>query len=125
MKVQMKQASENRAKENKDFQETVLDQRATQELLTKALEKLQAFYSKQTLAEIHSSRESSARHAKKIDQAPPPGFGGSYKKNAGATGVMMMLQGIIKESKTVEQMAQAAEQEAQAAYEAFVLDTNE
>jgi hypothetical protein len=121
MKVQMKQASENRQKENKDFQETVLDQKATQELLTKALEKLRAFYSKQALVETQSI----ALHSKKTGQAPPPGFGGAYKKNAGATGVMMMLQGIIKESKTVEQEAMAGEQEAQAAYEAFVKDTNE
>lgn len=120
MKVQLKQASENRAKENKDFQETVMDQHATQELLTKALEKLKDFYSKQALVEVQSGDV----HAKKSGQAPPPGFA-SYKKNAGATGVMMMLEGIIKESKTVEQEAQAGEQEAQAAYEAFIKDTNE
>merc|ERR1719335_88800 len=35
--VQMKKATENRAAENKDFQETIQDQRATQAILEKAL----------------------------------------------------------------------------------------
>merc|ERR1719223_2637428 len=44
MAVQMKRAGENREKENKDFQMTVADQRATQKLLNAALEILKGFY---------------------------------------------------------------------------------
>merc|ERR1719265_2619891 len=37
--IEMKKASENRESENKDFQSTVADQRATQEILKKAVER--------------------------------------------------------------------------------------
>jgi len=44
MQVQMKRAGEDREKENKEFQGTVADQRATQKLLTAALNILKGFY---------------------------------------------------------------------------------
>merc|ERR1712048_959563 len=43
MQVQMKRAGEDREKENKEFQQTVADQRATQKLLTAALNILKGF----------------------------------------------------------------------------------
>merc|ERR1719310_2073933 len=42
--VEMKAASETRELENKDFQVTVADQKATQTILTKASERMKAFY---------------------------------------------------------------------------------
>merc|ERR1719217_867593 len=99
----------------------MIDQRATQEILNKALTKLRDFYAKKALLQEKARRATLAAGHK---QAPPPGFGGAYKKNSGATGVMMMIEGVIKESKTVETEATAAEQEAQAAYEGFNSDTN-
>jgi len=118
MLVEQKKASENRAAENKDFQMTIMDQRATAEILKKALDKLKSFYAKKAAFMQQQAAKG------KIAQAPPPGFGGGYQKNAGATGVMMMIEGIIKEAETVEKEATAAEQEAQAAYEEFVANTN-
>merc|ERR1719460_3531662 len=44
MQVQLKRAGEDREKENKEFQMTVADQRATQELLQEALNVLKGFY---------------------------------------------------------------------------------
>merc|ERR1719456_1571033 len=44
--VQMKRAGEDREKENKEFQTTVADQRATQKLLATALDILKSFYEK-------------------------------------------------------------------------------
>merc|ERR1712079_56180 len=44
MQLQMKRAGEDREKENKEFQTTVADQRATQKLLKAALTVLQDFY---------------------------------------------------------------------------------
>jgi len=44
--IALKQASEDRQKQNKEFQMTVTDQQATQAILTKALDKLKAFYIK-------------------------------------------------------------------------------
>merc|ERR1712045_622747 len=46
MQVLMKRAGEDREKENKEFQTTVADQRATQKLLKAALTVLQDFYGK-------------------------------------------------------------------------------
>merc|ERR1740127_142828 len=50
MQVQMKRAGEDREKENKEFQMTVADQRATQKLLTAALNILKGFYAKKAAA---------------------------------------------------------------------------
>merc|ERR1719262_1220190 len=44
-KVEMQRASEDREIGNKDFQETVADQRASQQILIKALDRLKEFYS--------------------------------------------------------------------------------
>merc|ERR1719316_2419193 len=46
MQTQMKRAGEDREKQNKDFQLTIMDQRATQKLLQQALTVLKSFYSK-------------------------------------------------------------------------------
>jgi hypothetical protein len=117
--VSLKGAAEDRMKENTDFKMTIQDQRATQKILGKALEKLQDFYNKKALLQLRAQAQ-----AKRAGQAPPPGFGGEYKKSGGATAVMMMIEGVIKEAKTVEEEATAAEQEAQTAYEEFVANTN-
>merc|ERR1719265_40656 len=117
--VELKKAAENRGSENADFKATVNDQRATQKILSKALAKLQAFYKKKALLQVGQQTTTM------VQQAPPPGFGGEYKKSGGATAVMMMIEGVIKEAKTVEKEAMAAEQEAQTAYEEFVANTNE
>ena len=42
--VQVKRASEDRELENKEFQQTVADQRATQQILKKALDRLKVVY---------------------------------------------------------------------------------
>jgi len=117
--VEMKKASENREKANHDFQTTVNDQRATQELLAKALKKLEAVYKAAALVQEKSSLAAHA-HA---GQAPPAGFG-EYKKAGGANGVMGMIENIVDESKQVEAEAVAGEREAQANYEAFIKDSN-
>lgn len=116
--VEIKKASENREKENKDFQMTIQDQKATQAILEKVLTKLQAVYAKK--AALLQAKARTAR----AGQAPPPGFGGPRTKNGGGSAVVMMIQGIIKESKTVETEATAAEQEAQAAYDEFIKNSN-
>lgn len=119
--VELKKAAENREKQNKEFQMTISDQRATQEILTKALERLQAFYAnKASLVQTVNKNTASMHHA----QAPPPGFGRAYQKNSGSTGAMGMLQNIVADSKIVEADATKDEQDAQTAYESFVKDSN-
>merc|ERR1719161_3010988 len=114
MQVQMKRAGETREKENVEFQETVADQRATQKLLTQALEVLKGFYDKKAKA---------AALAQKGKQTPPPGFK-AYEKNKSSGGVMGMIQTIIDDAKKEEQETITSEADAQKAYETFVKDTN-
>merc|ERR1719314_49074 len=116
MQVQLKRAGEDREKENKEFQMTVADQRASQKLLTAALNVLKSFYDKKAKAALLQKQEPAG-------PAPPPGFK-AYKKNAAAGGVMGMIQQIINDAKAMEAEAIRAEEDAQKAYEDFVKDTN-
>ena len=83
MQVQMKRAGEDREKQNKEFQMTVADQRATQKLLSAALNILKGFYAKKAAALVQVEQPAGP--------PPPPGFE-AYKKNAAAGGVMGMIQ---------------------------------
>merc|ERR1719201_1172084 len=109
MQLQMKHAGEDRELENKDFQTTVADQRATQDLLKSALDVLKSVY-KKAAALIQK-------------QDPPAGFK-AHKKNKHGGGVVGMIQGLIDESKQLKDDAVYAEEKAQVAYEDFVKDTN-
>merc|ERR1719486_1489026 len=115
MQVQMKRAGEDREKENKEFQMTVADQRATQKLLTAALNILKGFYEKKEKAALLQQEPAGP--------PPPPGFK-EYKKNAAAGGVMGMIQQIINDAKAMEAEAIRSEEDAQKAYEDFVKETN-
>jgi len=111
MRKQMKRAGEDRELANKAFMETVADQRATQQLLGKALGILQGFYGAAALVQD-----------KKAAQTPPVQFK-TYKKQEG--GVMGMIQQIITDAKAMEAEAIRGEADDQKAYENFVKDTNE
>merc|ERR1719389_1074992 len=121
MEVQAKRAGEDREMENAEFQETVADQRATQEILNKALARLQAFYAKKEAAFLQSKQKQTPGAAA---PPPPPGFS-DYKTSSGAGGVVAMLQGIIRDAKGMEREAIMAESDAQAAYESFLKNTNQ
>jgi len=108
--LQIKKASTNREKENWEYQTTISDQKATQKILTAALDKLKGFYAKNSLLQT--------------DQAPPPADFKEYKKSGGASGVMMMIESIVEESVQVAADAAKAEQDAQTGYEHFVKDSN-
>jgi len=101
---QYKKASELRLAENKEFQITVTDQKATQEILAKALNRLKAFYDKKSFLQVRTVQ---------------PG----YKKNAGSSSVMVMMEHIIEESKAEQAAAIKAENDAVAAYAVFTTDT--
>eukprot|EP00746_Dinoflagellata_sp_MGD_P161517 gnl/MRDRNA2_/MRDRNA2_88700_c0_seq1.p1 gnl/MRDRNA2_/MRDRNA2_88700_c0~~gnl/MRDRNA2_/MRDRNA2_88700_c0_seq1.p1 ORF type:complete len:654 (+),score=244.27 gnl/MRDRNA2_/MRDRNA2_88700_c0_seq1:78-2039(+) len=104
--TEMKRASEIRLAENKEFQMTIMDQKATQEILAKALNRLKDFYAKKSLLQLKSTRQ--------------PG----YKKNAGSSSVMTMIEHIIEESKEEQKDTVASENAAVAAYAEFVADNN-
>jgi len=116
MQVQLKRAGEDREKQNKEFQTTVADQRATQKLLKAALGVLQDFYGKAKASSLVQRQEP-------VGPPPPPGFEG-YKNNAASGGVMSMIQQIISDAKAMEAEAIRSEEDAQKAYEDFVKETN-
>jgi len=116
MQVQLKRAGEDREKENKEFQTTVADQRASAKLLQAALAVLQEFYGKEKAAAFAQRQEPAG-------PPPPPGFE-AYKKSAASGGVMSMIQQIINDTKAMEAETIRSEEDAQKAYEDFVKETN-
>lgn len=109
--VAIKKASQTRESENAEFQSTIADQRATQAILKKALGKLEDFYKKAALIQ-------------KSKQEPPVKFN-AYKKNAGASPVIGLIEQIIEDSKALEAEAVKGETDAQSSYETFVKDSND
>lgn len=107
------EAGQTREKENKEFQTVVAEQRATQEVLKKALKRLELFYKKASFIQGSS----------KTAQTPPAQFT-DYKKNAGSVSVMGLLEQIIGDSKKLEAETVAGESKAQVEYETFVKDSN-
>jgi len=103
---EMMRASQLREAANHEFQVTVQDQRATQAILQKALDRLKSFYS-----------------AALVQQGQEPPAQGTYKKNAGGGGVMDMIQTLVEESAELEADAMKAEADSQAAYESFMRDS--
>merc|ERR1719414_980170 len=114
MQVQLKRAGEDREKQNKEFQMTVSDQRATQKLLRAALSALQGFYGEKAL--LQQGQEP-------VGPPPPAGFE-EYKKNAASGGVMGLIEQIINDAKAMEAEAIKSDDDAQKTYEEFVKDTN-
>merc|ERR1719399_696448 len=110
--IELKKAGENRQKENKDFQQTVADQRAAQTILEKAKQRMMEFYGIILLQRASGQKR----------QEPPAEFG-EYKKGGGSA-IIRMLAEIIAESVDVEKDALAAENESQQFYEDTVKSTN-
>merc|ERR1719460_3422588 len=105
LQLQLKRAGEDRAAESADFQQTVADQRAAQEVLHQAVAVLEKVYA-QPAALLQRQPEPTSSNP-----PPPPGFK-EYKK-AGAGGPLGMLKQIIAEAHTMEENAIRAEQDSQ------------
>merc|ERR1719240_1136743 len=95
MQIQLKHAGEDRELENNDFQKVIADQRATQQILTAALDKLKGFYDKAFV-------QTRSTHKSAQPAGPPPPSFKKYEKSSGAGGVMGMIEGIIGETKNDE-----------------------
>merc|ERR1719387_1350436 len=106
---EMMKASQIREGENHEYQVTITDQRATQAILKKALDRLKSFYDKKAAALLQEGQEPPAQ--------------ATYKKSAGSSGVMAMIETLVDESKDLETEAMKAESDAQAAYESFMKDS--
>jgi len=108
--LDLQRASEQRKQENMDFQKVVADQMVTAEILAKALDKLAKFYDEADLVQIKKQT--------------PPVPQAEYKKSAGSSGVMSMIEKLIHDTKDITAESKKSEGDAQAAYEALVADTN-
>ena len=78
--------------ENADFQTTIADQRATQKLLTNALNVLKAVYAKKSFV------QKSVRRQEPAGPPPPPGFK-KYEQSSGAGGVLGMLEQVLADTE--------------------------
>jgi hypothetical protein len=121
--TQMKRRSETREGENADYQTTVQDQRLTQMILQKAIDRMSQVYA---LMQMH---QPGAPHIQTSGTHTDPGngpakFKGNSAKSSGGKRVIAMLDDVMKDSKTMEDEAIAAEESAQNAYENFMKDSN-
>jgi hypothetical protein len=116
IKLQMKKSSETREAANKDYQQTITDQRLTQMILSKAITTL-----KQVYALVQTAHSRSAGSRAKVGAAPE--FK-KYAKNAGGAQVVKLLEDILTDSKKSEADAIKAEINAQKTYESFMIDAN-
>jgi hypothetical protein len=119
--IELQRSAELRVKQNKEYQSAIADQKATQSILKKALDRLGKFYAEQFL-----QLKAKHRHTKQEPgaAAPPPPQGFSeYKSNEGSGSVMTMIEGIITDAKEMEQESIKGEQDAQASYESFVKES--
>jgi len=114
-KAQLKKAEENRQKETADYKNTLEDQRLTQDILKKALQKLADYYKKGLGKEVFLQRSHTA-------QTPPAKFT-KYQDNAKSGPVLSMLEDIIKDSVSLVEKAKVDEKKAAADYKTFVQDS--
>merc|ERR1719203_2162825 len=112
--LEITKASQTREGENSEFQIVVADQRATQSILKKALQKLKDFYAKGIGKAVLAQRGV---------QEPPVKFN-SYKTNSGSSPVIGLIEQILEDSTALEAETTSAEYKAQADYERFVKDSN-
>jgi chromosome segregation ATPase len=118
MHRQMQRANEDRQAENRNFQNVVADQRATQVILKKAMDRLAKFYSE---ALVQTKGKGADAHK---GPPPPPGLS-EYKPSGGAGGVMAMLESIIKDAANLEANAVKDENDATEAYVSLIHTTND
>jgi hypothetical protein len=113
--VSLQTATENRKKENLEFQKTISDQTLTIEVLEKAMDRLATYYDEAALVQTGATHKA----------APAPGAQSKYKKSAGSAGALSMIEKLIYDAKEIMADSKKAESEAQAAYEALVNDSND
>jgi len=111
--INLQKATMNRKQENIDYQKVVSDQTVTIEVLEKALDKLATFYD---LVQT-SGKSWIQRQTPDVPQM-------EYKKNAGSSGVMEMIEKLVYDSRELMSNSKKAESEAQAAYEKLIADSN-
>merc|ERR1719163_535016 len=119
--IELQRSAELRVKANKEFQSAVADQRATQAILKKALDRLSKFYAEQ-FVQLKATHKQTKQEPGAAAPPPPQGFS-EYKSNEGSGSVMTMIEGIITDAKELETETIKGEQEATSGYESFVKES--
>lgn len=113
LEQQKERAKEDRELQNKEFQQTIGDQREAQRLVGEALAGLKRFYAEKEASLVQQARR---------QEPAPPGFK-PYEKSGAATPVLALLEKIIADAKAMEEETMHAEAEAKDAYTKLVQDT--
>merc|ERR1719162_466948 len=101
-----------------------MDQRATINVLTKALARLKMFYAPALLQDVpQRGRTDENGNTQGRALSAPPTKGEAYEKSGGAGGVVQLLMKIIEQGAVEEQELNQGEQRAQAIYAEFVQET--
>merc|ERR1719473_1669333 len=129
MNVQLKRAGEDRVLANKEFQRTIQDQRATQLILKKVMNRLEKVYEAPPPPEANATNATEGEAEEPVaffqrgGKKQMPGFA-AYGKNDEGGGVVSLIAEIIREASSLEAEATVAEQSAQNDYQAFVAETS-
>jgi hypothetical protein len=120
--IELQRSNELRVKQNKEFQSAVADQRATQAILKKALDRLGDFYAEQ-FVQLKAKHRRTLKQEPGAAAPPPPDALPEYKSNGGAGSVMTMIEGIITDAKNMEKESIKGEQDAQDGYLSFLSES--
>merc|ERR1719379_1571704 len=121
MEKQMSRASHNRESENSEYQQTIADQRLTQTILQKAIDRMKEVYAflQQQPGAAHIA--TSGNHT---DAGNGPARFTKYEQNTGGSRVIALLETVLADSKATEDEAIRSEEDSQTAYETFMKDSN-
>jgi len=119
MQVALKEAGEQRKGQNGVYQTSVMDQRATTNILNKALARLKAFYMQKSMLQVGDDGDNTPGRA----IAPPPPKGKNFKKSGGAGAVVQLLMKVIENSEVEEKQLDLDEQNSQRLYGEYVQAT--
>jgi len=122
LRTELKRAGEERAAQNKEFQKTVADQRATKQILDKALKRLEEFYMPPSATQAPQPMVLEQNTPGRAEGAPPQQM--TYEKHGSSGGVLELLRNIIADADRLEDEAMHDEQEAQTTYAEFASNTN-
>lgn len=126
------EATEQRKEENKEFTELMSDDTAAKELLAFAKNRLQKFYNPKLYkappkAETEFIQLASVRKSGKQEPGPPPATWskGYEKKGESSSGVIQMIDLLVRDLDKEMQEAETQEEFAQKAYEELMNDSAE
>merc|ERR1719352_1430060 len=124
-------ATRQRKEENEEFTQVISNDMAAKELLAFAKNRLQKFYNPKLYKPAKKAETEDLEflqivsHGKKQEPGPPPALGSYEKKSESSSGVMQMIDLLVRDLE--KEMAEAEKQEemAQKAYEELMGDSAE